>query len=158
MKKYIVLILLMAAATMAACGSISPASSGPKITVKDPWSRPSPLVGGNGVVYMELINQGGSDDILLGAETNIAEVAELHETKMEGDVMKMSPVPNIKIPAGGSVSLKPGGLHIMLIKLKQELISGQKITLTLNFEKSGPMTITAEVRDVEAMGQGRLAA
>jgi copper(I)-binding protein len=158
LKKYLSVIALLIAASMVAaqCGA-SPAatSSDPQIKVIEPWARSSPMVNGNGAVYMQLTNEGGSDDALLSAETEVAEVVELHETKMEGDVMKMSQVPNIKVPAGNSVMLKPGGLHVMLIKLKQELVPGEKITLTLNFEKSGPMTIEAEIREIGVdMGKG----
>jgi copper(I)-binding protein len=150
LKKHLPLIALLIVALMVAaqCGASSAATSrGPQIKVMEPWARPSPIVSGNGAVYMQLMNEGGSDDILLSAETDVAEVVELHETKMEGDVMKMQPVSKIEVPAGGSTTLKPGGLHIMLINLKQQLIPGEKITLTLNFEKSGPMTIEAEIRE-----------
>jgi copper(I)-binding protein len=119
----------------------------PNIMVIEPWSRPSPVMAGNGAVYMTLKNEGGSADVLLGAETDVAEVVELHESKMEGDVMKMSPVPGIQVPPGSSVKLEPGGMHVMLINLQQELTPGDKITLTLQFEKSGPMAIEAEVRE-----------
>jgi copper(I)-binding protein len=150
LKKLLLLIALLIATSMVAaqCGA-SPAaiSSDPQIKVIEAWARPSPMVSGNGAVYMQLTNEGGSDDILLSAETEAAEVVELHETKMDGDVMNMSQVPNIKVPAGDSVMFEPGGLHLMLIKLKQELVPGEKITLTLNFEKSGPMTIEAEIRE-----------
>ena len=150
LKNYLPLIALLVAAVMVAvqCGASPPAtSSDPQIKVKDPWARSSPMVAGNGAVYMQLMNEGDSDDILLSAETDVAEVVELHETKMEGEVMKMQPVSKIEVPAGGSTTLKPGGLHVMLINLKQELVPGEKITLTLNFEKSGPMTIEAEIRE-----------
>ena len=115
----------------------------------EPWSRPSPMAAGNGAVYMMLMNEGGSADTLISVETDIAEVVELHETKMENDVMKMSPVQGgIEVPGGGSAELKPGGLHVMLINLKEELVPGEKISLTLNFEKSGPMKVEAEIREM----------
>jgi copper(I)-binding protein len=152
----ILLPLLLAVTVLAAqCGAPTVQESAPaggrgdepKILVVEPWSRPSPLMAGNGAVYMTLMNEGGSDDALVGAETDVAEVVELHESKMEGDVMKMSPVPDIQVPAGGSAKLEPGGLHVMLIDLKQELTPGEMIPLTLQFEKSGPITIEAEVRE-----------
>lgn len=126
-------------------------ASGPKVMVRDAWSRPSPMVAGNGAVYMHLINEGDSPDVLLSVTAEVAEVVELHETKMEGEIMKMSPIPNIEIPAGGSALLEPGGMHIMLVNLQEELVPGEKITLTLTFEKSDPMTVTAEIRE---MGMG----
>jgi copper(I)-binding protein len=154
-KKYIsfTLLLITIAIVSAQCGATAKPqqSSGPQIKVMEPWSRPSPMMAGNGAVYMMLMNEGDSADALLSAETDVAEVVELHETKMEGDVMKMSPVSKIEVPAGGSATLKPGGLHVMLINLKQKLTPGEKIELTLNFEKSTPMTIKAEIREAGAM-------
>lgn len=156
MNKYLTLVVvLITAGLMAACGAApSQDSAGPKIMVMKPWSRPSPMVAGNGAVYMTLMNEGDSDDTLLSAETDVAEAVELHETQMVDDVMKMSPVANVEVPAGGSANLEPGGLHVMLINLKEELRPGEKLSLTLNFEKSGPMTIEAEIHEMgEAMEQ-----
>ena len=87
-------------------------------------------------------------DALVSASTDVAEVVEIHESIMEDDVMKMRPVEKIDVPAGGSAMLEPGGLHVMLINLQQQLEPGSKISLTLNFEKSGPMTIEAEIREM----------
>ena len=152
MKKLVFLLVLMIAVMLvAACGS-APATSPsnePQIKVMEPWSRPSPMTAGNGAVYMTLLNQGGTDDALVSVQTDVAEVVELHETKMEGDLMKMGPVSKVEIPAGGSVAFEPGGLHVMLINLQQQLVPGGKIKLTLNFEKSLPLTIEAEIRDMD---------
>jgi len=151
-KLVFLLVLVFMVMMIAACGTApeSNTSSEPQIKVMEPWSQPSPTMAGNGVVYMMLMNEGGADDALLSVETDTAEVAELHETKMEGDVMKMSPVTKIEIPAGGSAALEPGGLHVMLINLQQELVAGGKIKLTLNFEKSDPLTVEAEIREMGA--------
>jgi len=133
---------------LAACSG-NAASNTPEISVMEPWSRPSPMAAGNGAVYMMLMNKGGQADTLVSVSSDIAEAVELHETKMEGDVMKMSPVQGgIEVPAGGSAELKPGGLHVMLINLKEELTPGQKIALTLNFENSDPIKVEAEVREM----------
>jgi hypothetical protein len=103
---------------------------------------------------MTLKNEGTDNDALIGAESDVAKMVELHETTMgEGDMMKMSPVATIPIPAGTSVKLEPGGLHVMLIDMQKELTPGDKIKLTLKFEKSEPMTIEAEVKEGEMMGQ-----
>ena len=154
MKKFaFLLVLVLIVMLMVACGAASEAGTGssePQIKVMEPWSRPSPAMAGNGVVYMTLMNEGGADDTLTSVETDAAEVAELHETKMENDVMKMSPVDKVEIPAGGSAALEPGGLHVMLVNLQQELVAGEKIKLTLNFEKSEPITVEAEIRDMGA--------
>ncbi len=150
MKNFIYLTILLAFTMLAAqCG---PAASSPQagITISDISSR---VTTQNGAVFMTIKNGGSSDDALVGAKTDVAKTVELHETKMdENDVMKMSPVPNIPILAGGSVTLKSGGLHVMLIGMQKELAVGDKFSVTLTFEKAGPMTIEAEVKDA-AMGQ-----
>ncbi len=155
MKKFVILLLalLVLLLTVAACGATpengaSPESDGPQIKVMKLWSRPSPMTAGNGAIYMMLMNEGGSADTFVSAETDVAEVVELHETKIENDVMKMSPIEGgIEVPGGGSAELKPGGMHIMLINLKEELVPGEMVKLTLNFEKSGPMQVEAEIRE-----------
>jgi len=111
---------------------------------------------GNGAVYMIIKNTGGADDALVGVESSVSKVAEIHETTMENDVMKMRPVEGqrLAVPAGGQVELKPGGYHIMLMGLKKQLQPGDKIELVLKFEKSGEKKIEAEVRKVEGMNMG----
>jgi copper(I)-binding protein len=96
---------------------------------------------------MKLVNEGREADRLTGAQTDVAEVAEIHETRIEGDVMKMQLLPNgLEIPAEGEVLLKPGGYHVMLIGIKQDLNIGDMITVVLEFEKSGRMTVEAPVK------------
>ncbi len=120
-------------------------SQGANISIEAPFARATTE---NGAVYLKLVNTGEVADRLVSAETDVASVVELHETKMEGDVMKMSPVSGgIELPAGETVSLEPGGLHIMLIDLTEDLAPGDKIKLTLNFEISDPISIEAEVRE-----------
>ena len=134
MKKLVGFALLI---VMLAAAQCSGGNAAPKITVEDAWARPSAMMAGSGAVYVTLKNTGGDD---------VAEAVELHQTKMEGDMMKMSPVPNIPVPAGETVKLEPGGKHIMLINLKQTLNPGEKISVTLNFEKSGAMTLDVPVK------------
>jgi copper(I)-binding protein len=155
MKLFPVLAVLFIIITAVAgqCG-VAPAGQGSKseISITDPYALPA-LAGGNGVVYLELGNGGRSPDTLLKVESQAAQVAELHETKIdENDVMQMGPLATIEVPAGGSVSLEPGGKHIMFIKLKQALKPAEKISLTLVFEKAGSMTVEAEVREAGPAG------
>lgn len=151
MKNLIYVTILLIFTTMAAqCGPAASSSQEGGINVSDISAR---VTTQNGAVFMTIKNGGSSDDALVGAKTDVSKTVELHETKMdENDVMTMSPVPNIPIPAGSSVTLKSGGLHVMLIEMQKELAVGDKISLTLTFEKAGPMTIEAEVKDA-AMGQ-----
>ena len=154
MKKILSLAALLITCTLIAtqCG-VGPAeqSSGPEIMIMAPYARASMP---NGAVFMTLENRGDSDDVLLSAECDVAGTVELHESKMdENGVMKMSPVPNIPVPAGDSATLKPGGLHVMLLGLNEALAEGDTFSVTLNFEKSGSKTVEVEVRD-SLMGQG----
>ena len=77
---------------------------------------------------------------------------------MQGMVMKMRPIAGLDIPAGQSVSLQPGGEHIMLMGLHQPLREGQSFPLTLDFEKAGPRTVSVTVEKVGAKGPGPAAA
>ena len=104
------------------------------------------MAGGNGVIYLKLENKGGSADTLLKVESQAADAAEIHESSIgENDVMRMGFLSKVEVPPGETISLEPGGKHIMLVKLKQALELGHKIKLTLTFEKSGPLTIEAGI-------------
>lgn len=140
----LIMLLLVLPLVAAQCGA-SQQSSGPDIKVVDPYARAAIP---NGAVFMQLVNQGSVDDSLIGVKTDVANAAELHESKMDANgVMSMSPVASIPVPAGGSVTLEPGGLHVMLIGLKRDMAVGDKFNLTLDFEKSGSRTVEVEVRD-----------
>ena len=118
----------------------------PKIVVKDPWVREVPPVSTMSAAFMEIYNEGDEDDYLIGVETDVARVAELHTTIMEGGMMRMRKLEKVKVPAKGKVSFKPMGKHIMLIDLKKVLRAGEKVKLTLIFKKSGRVEVQAPVR------------
>jgi periplasmic copper chaperone A len=120
------------------------------ITVEQPWARATPTGAKTGAVYMTLDNKSGTADRLTGASSDVADKLQVHEMKVENGVMKMREVPDgLPIPAGGSVVLKPGSYHVMLIGLKKPLTAGEKIPLTLTFEKAGNISVTVPV---QAMG------
>ena len=100
---------------------------------------------GRGAAYFRIKNTGPVADALVSASSPVAMMVELHETVMEGATAKMQPVAKIEVPANGEQVLKPGGYHIMLMGLNQELKVGDTIQLTLTFEKSGTMTISVPV-------------
>lgn len=104
--------------------------------------------GNTSAVYMRLVNAGQETDRLVAARTDVAGVVEIHETRMEGEVMTMQHLPDgLEIPAGETVELKPGGYHIMLIDLQQDLEVGDKFEIVLEFEMAGEQTVKAEVRE-----------
>lgn len=84
-------------------------------------------------------------DRLLGGTTPLAERFELHTMSMQGDVMQMRQLDAIALPAGQRVELKPGGLHVMFIGLKQPLTLGSKVPVTLRFERAGEVKVEMTV-------------
>ena len=154
-----VIALLLATA----CATSTGASN---IRVVDAWARPTAMKamgdshshgeskssdmamdGPVSAAYMVIQNTGGADK-LVSASADVAEVTEIHETKDMGNgMMGMQSVQGgLDIPANGSVTLKPGGYHIMLMKLKQELMPGQTIKVTLKFQSGREISLDVPVK------------
>jgi copper(I)-binding protein len=108
-------------------------------------------------VFVTLTSPTG--DKLLTASSPAAAKASVHETQMEGTVMRMRPVEGgLPLPAGKAVKLSPGGYHIMLEGLKAPLKPGADVPVTLTFAQSPPLEITAHVMPVGSPGPGGMAA
>ncbi|MEO6321258.1 MAG: copper chaperone PCu(A)C [Polaromonas sp.] len=102
------------------------------VEVKDAWVR-STVPGQHGTgAFMRITAKGGAK--LVGVSSPVAGVAEVHEMKMDGDIMRMRAVPVLDLPAGQTVQLQPGGNHVMLMDLKQPLPKDSKVPLTLRFK------------------------
>ncbi|MDR7521630.1 MAG: copper chaperone PCu(A)C [Armatimonadota bacterium] len=101
---------------------------------------------GTSAIYMTIHNTGPRGDRLVRAETDVAAAVELHETRMEGGMSRMHKLPAIVVPAGGRVTLRPSGLHIMLLGLKRDLREGDRFTATLHFEQAGAVAVRVPVR------------
>lgn len=96
-----------------------------------------------------------ADARLVGASSPVAGVVEVHEMKMEGDLMKMRPIGALSLPAGQPVELKPGGYHIMLMDLKAPLSEGEQVPLTLKFEGADGVSTTQTIEaPVKALASG----
>jgi hypothetical protein len=121
----------------------------PTVKVEHPWARPTPPTVTNGAAYLTLVNQGKQVDRLLSATGDVAGTIELHTHVEEGGIMKMRPVEAIEVKSGESVVLRPGGLHIMLVNLKQPLVEGQTFKLLLNFEQAGKIPVDVHVTSTE---------
>jgi copper(I)-binding protein len=137
---------LVAAMIVTACS----AADGPAIAVDDAWGRPSPAAATNGAFYMVISNDGSEVDRLLAATSSACGVVELHESTMSDDgVMGMRPVEGgaIDIPAGGEVTLEPGGLHLMCIVKQAEFDVGAVLDLELEFQQSGTVPVEVEIRE-----------
>jgi copper(I)-binding protein len=124
------------------------------IQVTTPWSRALPPVSQNGAAYVTLMNSGHHADKLVGASSPVAQRAELHTHTMEGGIMKMRPLTSVELPPGKEVEFKPGGLHVMLIGLKQPLKQGDRFPLTLRFANTPPITVEVVVQAADARGSG----
>jgi copper(I)-binding protein len=120
-------------ALMAAFASLAFAQTpGPNVEVKEAWVR-STVPGQMGTgAFMKITAKSGTQ--LIGVTSPVAGVGEVHEMKMEGDVMKMRAVQALDLPAGKVVELKPGSYHVMLMDLKQPLLKDSQVPLTLTFK------------------------
>ena len=125
------------------------------IEVAQPWTRATPPGAGAGGGFVTLTNHGDGDDMLLGATSPITERVEIHIMEMDGDVMRMAPLPGgIELPAGGSVTLAPGGLHLMLMELDSPIVEGEPVPVTLEFQHAEPMEIELRVLPVGESPEG----
>lgn len=128
------------------------------LVVAGAWSRATPAGAPVGGGYLTITNRGTSAERLVSFSTDLAGQPEIHEMKEEGGVMKMrSLAAGLAIPPGATVKLAPGGYHLMLLKLKQPLVAGQRFKATLVFEKAGPVEVEFEIRamgDKQQKGHG----
>jgi copper(I)-binding protein len=122
------------------------------VTVETPWARATPPGAPTGAVYLTIHNGGPSDDRLIAVSTPAAKKADLHTHVMDGNIMKMRAVPDLRIPAGKDVRLAPGGYHVMLTDLNHPLKRGGTLRLTLTFEKAGKIAVTAPILAAGALG------
>lgn len=157
------LVILLTSCSPSADGSIRiedawarPASAQPSMKMTTPSENnhhhsqmsenPNSMAGSTSAIYLVIYNDSQKDDRLIAARSSVAEMVEIHETRMENDIMRMQQVNAIDLPAKSKLELKPGGYHIMLINLKQDLSPGDKVPFTLVFEKQGEISLEAEVR------------
>ena len=113
------------------------------IQVSAAFTRAAPA-GGVGGVFLTIVNTGPAEH-LTGVASSVAGKVELHESIDDKGVMKMRPISDLAIPAGKTVTLAPGGYHVMLIGLKQALTAGEHAPVTLTFEKAGKVEVDAVV-------------
>lgn len=141
---------LLLAATPAGAGD---AVKGP-ITVTGAWARATPAQAQVGAAFLTVANTGTEIDRLVAANAKVSKTVELHlHTEADG-VMRMRPVEALDVRPGQSVTLEPGGLHIMLVGLNAPLKQGDSFPLTLVFQNAGDVTVTAEVQAIGAMAPG----
>jgi hypothetical protein len=148
MKQMILVAALLAASPAMAQTSSPPSST---VQVQGAWARATTPHAQSGGIFLTLTDQGAPDR-LVGAATPVATTAEVHQTANDHDVMKMEAVPTLDLPPGKPVALTPGGYHIMLMGLKQQLKPGDTFPVTLTIAKAPPVTTTVTVGKAGASG------
>lgn len=125
------------------------------LVISQAWSRATP--GGAKVAggFLTIENKGTAPDKLIAVSAEIAGKAEIHEMAMDNGVMKMRPLDKgLVIEPGKTVKLAPGGYHLMLQELKGPFKEGEKVPVTLEFEKAGKVTVSLDVQGVGAQAPG----
>ena len=120
------------------------------LLVDHAWTRAT--AGGQRVAagYLEIRNGGKAPDRVIGASTPAAERIELHVVVKEGEVMKMRQVDSFDIPPGGRMELKPRGPHLMIMGVRRAFAKGERIPVTLKFEKAGDVPVELAVEAIDA--------
>ncbi len=116
------------------------------IEIDAPWSRPASS-GGNGAGYLKITNNGTDADVLLGASSDVADRVEVHETSIDDKgVASMKKLDGVELKSGQSIELKPAGMHIMFLGLKEPLKEGGVVKAQLKFKKAGDVAVEFAVK------------
>ena len=116
------------------------------LEIGHPWARATPPTAPTGGGYLSVKNTGTTPDRLVSVSSPAAETVQVHEMKMEGNVMRMREIAGgLEIPPGATVTLAPGGMHLMMMGLKGPLKQGERVPLTLVFEKAGKIDVELAV-------------
>ena len=125
------------------------------LVITQAWSRATPGGAKTGGGYLTIENKGTASDRLIGGSADVAGKVEVHEMTMNNGVMTMRPADKgLAIEPGKTVKLAPGGFHLMLMDLKGPLKKGDKLPITLEFEKAGKVQVSFDVQAVGAQGPG----
>jgi periplasmic copper chaperone A len=123
------------------------------LVITQAWSRATPGGAKIGGGYLTIENKGNTADRLVGGSSDAAAKVQVHEMSMKDGVMTMRPVEGgLAIEPGKTVKLNPGGFHLMLLDLKGPLKQGEKLPITLEFERAGKVSVTFDVAGIGAMG------
>ena len=125
------------------------------LVISQAWCRASPGGSKVGGGYLTIENKGSAPDRLIGGSADFAGKVEVHEMATKNGVMTMRPLDNgLTIEPGKTVKLAPGGYHLMLLDLDSSLKQGDKVPVTLKFEKAGEVKLSFDVQGVGAQGPG----
>lgn len=132
----------------------APAMAGSEdIAVDAPWARASIGTARPGAAYMTIRNGGRDSVTVTGIRTGIADLPEIHRTATDANGRtSMVPAGKIVIPPGEAIALEPGGLHVMLMKLKGPMKEGSSFPMTLAFDDGGKVTVEVPILGIGARG------
>jgi copper(I)-binding protein len=123
------------------------------LVITQAWTRATPGGAKVGGGYLTIENKGSAPDRLIGGSADIADKVQVHQMTMNNGVMTMRPLDNgLVIEPGKIVKLAPGGYHLMMLDLKGPLKQGDKVPVTLEFEKAGKVKLSLDVQGVGAQG------
>jgi hypothetical protein len=121
------------------------------LQIGQPWARATPPTAPSGGGFLTITNKGTAPDRLVSASSPAAGAVQVHEMKMEGSIMRMREVEKgLEIPPGATVTLAPGGLHLMMMGLKAPFKKDEKVPVTLVFEKAGKIDVELVVVPIGA--------
>lgn len=141
-------ILILAAPAAFACETAKVGD----LTIEHAWSKATIGAERPAVFYVEIVNNGATDDSLVGIATPAAGMPMLHETVVTDGVASMPHAMSVPVPARQKAQLAPGGYHGMLMGLTAALKEGDRFPVTLTFEKSGEVTVNVDVLSLRAEG------
>lgn len=123
------------------------------LSIQHPWSRETAVGQAVGGGFLTITNRGSREDRLLSGTSPVAAEVQLHTMTMDGGIMRMRQVTDgIAVPAKGSVELKPGGYHIMFMGLKRQLRQGERVPVTLRFQRARSVVVQFAVQPVGSTG------
>ncbi|MDQ1120066.1 MULTISPECIES: copper chaperone PCu(A)C [Pseudoxanthomonas] len=144
--------IIITAAMLLLSALAQAATPGSGIQVRAAWTRATPPQAPSAAGYLTLVNSGAQADRLVSVSSPAATRVELHESRMDGGVMRMRRLEGLDLPAGATVALAPSGTHLMLIGPRQPLVAGQTIELVLRFAHAPAQTVRLQVRPIDAAG------
>jgi copper(I)-binding protein len=149
-KIWITLILITGTVSGTALGDSTAADD---MTIVNAWAREVVVPGMNGGAYFTIRNNDTTPDRLVSVKTDVADATELHQSIVKDGMMHMQLLADgIDIPGNSTVELKPGGLHLMLLKVKRKIAPGEKIPATFTFETAGDIEMAFAVQPLGGQG------
>ena len=144
---------LVAAVIFASSAATSALAGSEDVVIEDAWARASIGVNRPGAAYMTIRNTGDEAVTLTGIRTDLAMMPDIHQTSTNAEgVSSMAPAGEIEIAPGAIVSLEPGGLHAMLMRLQRPMAEGESFSMTLNFSDGGEIAVEVPILGIAARG------